>query len=122
MKLEKEFNIDGFNCWVKINDSLGFRCDYVNVPSTIDYDFIDGLDCHGGITYKDENNGVLTIGFDCGHYGDGVDPNLIAYKKYVSIMKRLNLLDTTNCKSLEFCEEECHRIVNQIKEYLEAII
>lgn len=44
-----------------------------------EYPFVSFLNCHGGITFVDEEDGswILPpgkwVGFDCGHHGDGID-------------------------------------------------
>ena len=131
---EKEFDYKGYKC-VVLFLHMGYRCGYVSIPKQSklygkNYDDID-VYCHGGLTYsKDYLNGIPEqdlwwIGFDCGHYGDGKD--FKAAKKYFSDPKVLDLINQMEyldnmfplyegAKSLEFCEQECMQIVDQIIE------
>ena len=112
MILEKEFEYLGYKCQVKINDYCGFRCGYVELPKEFpEFDKYD-IDCHGGVTYHEGN----IIGFDCGHYGDGVDLELISdvnlREIQRQIQKRLSI-DTEPVKSLEFVENELMKMCEQ---------
>ena len=117
MILEKEFVYKGYKCEVKINDSMGFRCGYVTLNNNIEIDS-DSLDCHGGITYDQEFVGYRVIGFDCGHYGDGNDLDLCTNKEYVKTMRLFGLSNSFPVRTLEYCEGECIKIVNQIEELI----
>ena len=132
--IEKEWREGDFNCKV-IFMPLGHRCGYVGVPKGhhmygLDYEkYTDEIDCHGGLTYSgflgEENKEYWYFGFDCAHFGDGID--IKSLKKYgfqreVDIIKKQELilgslieLEET-FKTQEFCEEQCHSIVEQIKQ------
>ena len=86
---------------------------------------------HGSLTYSGDNDGTYPVesnlwwlGFDCGHYGDGRDLDLV--EKYWGddpiIQKRLeiereNPYDTDYpVRSMEYVEQECMSLVDQIIE------
>lgn len=64
-----EWKNGDFTCFIK-RTGLGHWCGYVTIPPSypeFDYDVIE---CHGGITFQEENDMGVTIGFDCAHSGD----------------------------------------------------
>ena len=86
--IEEDFEYRGFRCAV-IGQQLGHRCGYVGLPEGHkyygeDYDEIP-LDCHGGLTFSRESDTypvksekpLWWIGFDCAHYNDGKDKELL---------------------------------------------
>jgi hypothetical protein len=130
---ESEFNYKGYNCIV-IFQEMGFRCGYVEVPSNHIYykgeeSSID-IECYGGITYTGnhiplwkEPSEYWWIGFDCMHYGDEVDLELLkkAFSDDPVVQTWINIRQ--NChyttphsviRTLEFCENECRNIVDQL--------
>ena len=121
MLLEKEFEYRGLKCEVKINDNIGFRCGYVILPENhpfISEDYNDlNIDCHGGLTYKEGR----VVGFDCGHYGDGIDIDLISNEdireSQIKIKSMIPAMDY-EVRSLEFVEQECMKIVDQVLEVM----
>lgn len=82
---------------------------------------------HGGLIYSSDNNGTYPVesnlwwlGFDCGHYNDGNDLELI--EKYWGdnplIKRRLEIereyyIDAP-IRSKEYVEDECKSLVDQI--------
>lgn len=104
-KIENVFEHRGFTC-VVIGQSIGHRCGYVAIPQShklfgVDYNEVD-IDVHGGLTYGEymdadlevnENGGMYEVtgrypkdleggnfywlGFDCAHYNDAKDFDLI---------------------------------------------
>ena len=86
---------------------------------------------HGGLTYSNDNNGTYPIesnlwwlGFDCGHYGDAQDLDLVEeyWGDDEHIQRRLEIereyrydLDFP-VRSKEYVEEECRSLVDQIIE------
>lgn len=101
---EKRFDYKGFPCVILFMDHFdGFRCGYVGIPKENKlykkpYNKID-IVCHGGLTYgctelfHQHDNDIYWIGFDCNH---GFD---IGIKR-----------------TLEYCEEQCMLIVEQLIE------
>jgi len=89
---EVEFEYLGFKCLILRHPTLKHLRGYVGLPSWHpyygkDYDSVDYLDVHGGLTYSGWNNLTETewfklygiepddlwwVGFDCAHAGDGV--------------------------------------------------
>lgn len=131
---EKRFEYKGFPC-VVVMQAMGFRTGYVGIPKGhklfgTDYNDIY-IDCHGGLTYADnylvdqEDEDVWWIGYDCGHYGDGhdVDTCKELFKDYPETIKQITLMQDIDiygilcdekARSLEYCEEQCKNIVEQI--------
>lgn len=116
--------------------AYGYRCGYVGLPMESkfygkSYDEIP-VDCHCGLTYADKRlhlqNDTSTwwIGFDCGHACDGYDVQKIKelYSDDENIMKQVERMSdyfkifTENpVRTLEYCEEQCRRIVESIIEF-----
>lgn len=86
---------------------------------------------HGGLTYSSNNNGTYPVesnlwwlGFDCGHYGDGKDLDLV--EKYwgddpriqtmLRIEKSYPYTDDEPVRSMDYVTNECKALVNQIIE------
>lgn len=135
-KLEKQFEYKGFPCVILFMPT-GYRCGYVGIPKDVKID-IDSIGCHGGITYNrdylyhQEWKDLRWIGFDCAHCFDGYDVETA--KKLFSdedgVMKQIASLESTGyfsfcnednpIRTLEYCEEECIKIVNQVIERMEC--
>ena len=120
---ESRFDYKGFPCVVLFMD-MGHRCGYVGIPEASGID-VDDISCHGGITYGpssyltlQEDDNIEWIGFDTAHYMDGRDtekireyfPNKPIYE-WESVYK-------DNFRTLEYCEEECKQIVEQVIDML----
>lgn len=86
---------------------------------------------HGGLTYSSNNNGTYPVesnlcwlGFDCGHYNDGKDLELM--EKYwgddPNIQRRIKFeseyLNDYPVRSKEYVEDECKSLVDQIIELI----
>lgn len=131
--VEKEFEYRGYPCKVKLMD-LGHRCGYVGIAPgkqfyNIDYDDIP-VGCHGGLTYGSledrlaDHRTTFWIGFDCAHLGDGVDYDAVIHKftdpetiKFAIEAQRTGIFNRgSEPKSIEFVENECKRIVDQLIE------
>ena len=72
--------IRGFPCHV-VHNGFGYRCGYLSVPEghpwyEVHYDKID-TDVHGGLTYSAETKDGWKVGFDCAHWMDAQDPELM---------------------------------------------
>lgn len=138
---EKEFTYKGYHCVINFRN-LGFRTGYVEIPADhplygVDGDNLD-INCHGGITWANEELPVNTegdswwIGFDCAHYADGED--LETAKKYFAndeeSMRMLELKLDMRKKfptsydehvwTLEEVEDELKHIVDQLIEEKEG--
>jgi len=114
----KKFPYLGFECEV-VNNGMGFRCGYVTVPvghpaidlyHEGDYEIENTIDCHGGVTYTQLNDdGTLTIGFDCAHYNDAPDPRLKGYNpQFASHIRGV-------VRSTEYCVQQCMKMAEQLK-------
>lgn len=117
---------------------MGFRTGYVGIPKghklyRKHYDDIN-VSCHGGLTYSNDklvdqiDDDIWWIGFGCGHYRDGYDYDkaIELFKDYPEMVNSIERYKENSIfedsfywipKSLEFCEEECKDIVNQITRY-----
>ena len=132
---EKRFEYKGYPC-VVLFQSLGFRTGYVGLPKKSKYykkecDFIP-IDCHGGLNYSStslyhqNDEDVWWIGFDCGHACDGYDIEKVEeyfkddkqVREFAQTMNSYWLKMNVFCcvRTLEYCEEQCRRIVAQILE------
>jgi hypothetical protein len=132
-KVEKDFIVDGYRC-VVIGGSMGHRCGYVGLPKEHSlygkhYNDIDNLDVHGGLTYSGggtnskypvESN-LWWLGFDCGHWLDGKDFDLIAEladERTLKVMQEIEKEYPTEgtIRTTEYVENELINLVKQIKE------
>lgn len=129
--VEKDFVVDGYRC-VIVGQKLGHRCGYIGVPKEhkyygVDYDDID-IDIHGGWTYASGNNeypvksdDLWWIGFDCGHYNDGKDFELIKAlatpEEYAHFVTMEKMFPTGGeVRTVEYVEQELRNAVKQLKE------
>jgi len=131
--VEKDFMVDEFRC-VIIGQKIGHRCGYIAIPKEHelygkDYDEID-ISVHGGLTYASYSEGeypvkseksVYWIGFDCAHYMDGRDLELIKSFGEDDIDVK-NMLELERkypiggeIRTVEYVENELIEMVNQIK-------
>lgn len=127
---EKRFEYRGFPC-VVIMQALCFRTGYVGVPKGRALN-LDDIDCHGGITYSrhsligQEDTDRWWIGFDTGHAFDGYDVEGAKklFKDYPETLKEIEktiefacaLINQYPAATLEYCEEQCRSIVDQVIE------
>ena len=125
---ELRFDYKGYPCAVLFMN-MGHRCGYVGIPNkTYSIDFEEVINCHGGITYGpsdhlrlQEDVDKLWIGFDCAHLNDQFD-----YEKIVEYFgqetldriwgKSRRYYEWASIKTLEYCKNECMRIVDQLIE------
>lgn len=132
-KIEKDFMIDEYRC-VIIGMYLGHRCGYIGIPKDnkfygLMYDDVD-IDVHGGLTYASSDcnseypvktTDTWWIGFDCAHFGDGKDVELI--KSFGEQEERTKmLLDMElrfpideEVRTVEYVENELRNAVKQLK-------
>ena len=126
--IEKQFEYKGHDC-ICVFNCLGYRCGYVSVDddnNRYEYD----IDCHCGLSFgpstlpKDYNpKKTCYIGFDCGHICDGNDYDtalkygLINEKQYNNFIEMQIHLPTflEPVRSLEYVEEQCKKIVDQLE-------
>lgn len=126
--VESHFEYKGHDC-ICIFTVKGYRCGYVSVDDNRDFWDYD-LDCHCGLSFgaapltKDFNpKSDMYIGFDCGHICDGSDYvtalkyDLITEKRYNELIE-MEILSPTflqPVRSLEYVENECRKIVDQLE-------
>ncbi|MEE0100793.1 MAG: hypothetical protein U0I48_03535 [Acutalibacteraceae bacterium] len=133
-KQESKFSYKGFPCVVVFMPG-GYRCGYVGIPKTSKYfgksEEKIPFECHGGITYAGkclpgrEIEETYWIGFDCAHCFDGRDEKLAReiysndkdMMRYIEAMKSIGEFNyPVGVKSLQYVENECRKIVDQITE------
>ena len=119
MKTEKEWTTEAGLKAIVIATPMGHRCGYVSVPAEHplhgkDYNDVD-VEVHGGLTYSDERDGLWWFGYDCAHWDDAKDPDLMSdeYKKAFNDWPRFN---EGTIKTLEFCVAECEALAKQLEE------
>ena len=126
--VEKQFEYKGHDC-ICIFNCRGYRCGYVSVDNNKDYNEYD-VACHCGLTFSGTlpyNYGqkeTYYIGFDCGHICDGNDYatalkyGLLTEKRFNELMEMEIQLPTflQPVRSLEYVEEQCRKIVDQLEE------
>lgn len=126
--VEKQFEYKGHDC-ICILNCRGYRCGYVSVNDNRDFDEYD-IDCHCGLSFSGtlpnyyEPKKSYYIGFDCGHICDGRDYytalkyGLITEQRYNELIKMEIHLPTflQPVRSLEYVENECRKIVDQLEE------
>lgn len=132
---EKRFIYNDYVCVILMQD-MCHRCGYVKIPKDhplylTDMNLLhEVIRCYGGITYAEEflfgqdDEECWWIGFDCNHFMDGKDFNKAKelFKDYPENLKYIKELEETYSRhqfknepvTLEFCEETCKAIVNQI--------
>jgi hypothetical protein len=128
MKVEKDWTTQaGLRAVVVVQDH-GNRCGYVAVPEGHamhgkDYDEVD-VTVHGGLTFADGTDtypvaaeGLWWFGYDCAHYGDARDPELMS-PKYREMYDEglLNFFDEGTVRSLDYCIGECESLATQLKD------
>lgn len=131
---EKRFEYKGFPC-VVVMQALCFRTGYVGVPKGHvlygNAEAPESIVCHGGVTYcrhsliGQNDKDIWWIGFDTGHCWDGYDEKAARelFKDYPETLKAINQSKVYRmfqseypAATLEYCEEECRNMVEQIIE------
>ena len=124
--VEKQFNYKGHDC-ICIFNINGFRCGYVSVTDKEKtYDDYDVM-CHFGLNFDGElpdyykPKADYYIGFDCGHWCDGVDYDqavkydLIEQSEADYNKKLFSYLDDRPVRDLAYVEANCRSIVDQLE-------
>lgn len=127
--VEKQFEYKGHDC-ICVFSCLGYRCGYVSVDDYEDCYKYD-IECHGGLSFGASrlpecynSKKDYYIGFDCGHICDGNDYDtalkygLINEKQYNNFIEMQIHLPTflEPVRTLEYVENECRKIVDQLEE------
>ena len=128
---ESTFEYYRYTCKVLFMKN-GYRCGYVEVPKDHplygkSYDeYNEFIDCYGGLTYSEyslegkRSEDGQWIGFDCNHCDDDID--IEAFNKYFPNEKLSIPSYGGTMKTLDFCEAECRKIVDQLVDYKDAIL
>lgn len=99
-----------FDCLIRRVPRSGHLCGYVKLTRDNDYfgkEYDDiPLNCHGGLTYASEHDGIWLIGFDCAHLGD-----LKPFYNDNEVYGNDGLY-----KDMEYVVKECESICEQISE------
>lgn len=136
--------------YIIVLNTNGHRCGYVAIPAEHpfsqtpeeecslfngqmykDYNYESlGIKCHGGLTFMSPTHGLkdllttpcndMWIGFDCGHFDDGIDKEALrkyfgdeAYeKRRIYIEGNLGTYQTV--KYYPYVEQECKSIIEQL--------
>ena len=128
--VEKDFMVDGYRCVIE-GQSMGHRCGYIGLPKEHKYygeDYNDiSIKIHGGWTYASgdneypvESDDLWWIGFDCAHYNDGKDFELIkalaSLEEYTHFMTMESMFPTDEeARTTEYVEQELRNAVDQLK-------
>ena len=120
--IEKEFEHAGLKCVCAATNG-GWRCGYVGVNKehpayAVDYWDVENISVHGGLTFshgQDQNflaGNYWWFGFDCNHFGDGIDKTLLddTTRKEFGFMAELE----GEVRTLEFVESECKSLAEQL--------
>ena len=136
-KIEKDFVYRGFRCII-IGQALGHRCGYVAIPkghlwhgvdwTSVDYESDLYVKVHGGLTYSESSyytdypveSDCWWIGFDCCHWNDAKDFELIKELSEEFVYKHLLKMETLfptggEVKTVEYVEEEIKCMVEQLE-------
>ena len=100
----KKFTYKGVSCEIKRITSLGHLCGYIKLP--LEYSDPESIPCHGGVTFCEEHNDYIEIGFDCAHYQD-----LSPFKLGMG----MGGSDGTY-RTMEYCENELKSMVDYVYE------
>lgn len=133
-RIEKDFMVMGYRC-VILAQYMGHRCGYIGIPKgnkfyNNHYDSID-IDVHGGLTFSSGGDGEIKypvksvdtwwIGFDCAHYRDAKDFDLMKsfgdsemVKHTIELERRYPTGGTV--RTTEYVEQELIRAVEQLIE------
>lgn len=123
--VEKQFEYKGHDC-ICVFNRMGFRCGYVSTTLRRDFASID-VECHCGLTFSGAlpvdyaPKEAFYIGFDCGHCLDGIDADLAYEYGLVDEIRREYLrksywyLSDCPVRDVEYVEEQCKKIVDQLE-------
>lgn len=128
--------------------SNGFRCGYVglkeketeifeNEKKNYGGCYYPSLECHCGVTFYDDHRSIkkilpikcndLWVGFDCGHYDDGLDIHLVDKyfpdidEKFKPTKERALLFGGLSAQSYEYVEKDCMSIIDQLISKMENV-
>ena len=119
MKTEKEWTTEaGLKAQVCATP-MGHRCGYVGVPEGHPlygkhYDDVD-VDVHGGLTFSNDEDGLWLFGYDCAHFDDAKDPELMS-DEYKKVFRDFPRFIEGTIRTLEFCVAECESLAKQLEE------
>ena len=132
--IENDFMVDGYRC-VIVGQKLGHRCGYIGLPKGHKYYGVGihdiKVDIHGGWTYASDNNeypvesdDLWWIGFDCGHWDDGKDFELIkalaSPEEYAHLKIMESMFPTDGeVRTVEYVEQELRSAIKQLKELID---
>lgn len=127
-RIERDWFCDGLRC-VVVMGTLGHRCGYVGITKEhplfkVEYSELYNMgihiNVHGGLTYSDmqddypvKSTDTWWFGYDCGHAGDGHDPEAILPEYRSTFVSQPGEI----LRSQEFCIEECKSLVKQLLDW-----
>jgi len=130
--IEKVWDHKGLKCVVLMVNDAGHRSGYVGVPR--DNPFfglyyarpeLGNIDVHGGLSYSSGNpfesypikmptwESTWWFGYDCGHYGDGLDVEAMP-EKVAAIHRQYHSDEPYPIRDLEYCIKECESLADQL--------
>ena len=129
-KLESKFEYRGMKC-VVLGQRMGHRCGYVKIDNPteemVNEPYNLDLLVHGGITYGKYSNhypvetkeSSFWLGFDCAHYRDGKDMDLIkelaSKEEYNYMLKKEQEFPLEGIiRTIEYVEQELRFLVDQL--------
>ena len=136
LAVEGDFYTENYRgCKIEVirHPSLLHLNGYISFPSgNISKRCIDTLFCHGGITYEEEDNGKIIIGFDTAHLGDlspcyffmpllGLKSNLGECRSIVEQVKLYNRREEDKRKRMSEKIKELEKLMKEISEDWEDI-
>jgi len=106
-------------CSIQRNDVFAL-CGYITLTQDnslygVDYENIDTIQAHGGLTYKgyDQNENYV-IGFDCGHYGD-LTPYFLLKDDYP-------FNSFGEYRDMEYVKSQCESMAEQASVFSKSIV
>lgn len=106
--LVKSFVSKGFKCEIKLIKFSIFShyCGYVyirksDILAKFAMDSVENCSFHGGVTYSEYLRKNIKIGYDCGHYGDSIEVQDLAYN-----IGTLKTITSELCKLRENLKED----------------
>lgn len=106
--------------WHVLRNKSGYRSGYSLIPKEYSYseEEIDKwsgrIKIHGGVTYSEQGEDGIWIGFDCSHSWDAPDPELFEDRTlYERIINTYGDYSGT-IRTQEYVENECRKLCREI--------
>ncbi len=110
----ERFEYRGLRCYIVRNPKFGYLLGYVETPCEIDWNTVEGIDVHGGVSFigqigetyypiEAREEKIHVVGFFCGRLFD-----------YVPFQSELCSLDEQTYKTMRYVENECRKLADQL--------